>query len=125
MPVISDYHAITDGSFVLSPDGSRSESINFNPPNDIKRDNNIDRPILCFRVDPSNNANNLQLTVQINGFNIGVSPTLSGTVSRTYLEIVRHGIVDTGNNNITFEIANTGTGSLTISDVIVWFQRSI
>ncbi len=126
MPTVASYHAIIDGSFTLSPNGSRSQSINFNPPNDIRRDGNLNRPVLCYRVDPSNNASNLQLTVQINGRNVGPNPTtFAGTVSRAYLEIMSHSGVNTGNNNITFELANTGAGSLVISDVIVWFKRSI
>ncbi len=125
MPTVAAYHALRDGSFTLSPNGSRSQSINFNPPNDIRRDGNVNRPVLCYRVDPSNNASNLQLTVQINGQNVGSNATFAGTVSRTYLEIMPHSAVNTGNNNITFELANTGAGSLVISDIIVWFMRSI
>ncbi|NEP68993.1 hypothetical protein [Moorena sp. SIO3A5] len=74
MATIADYHALRDGPFVLSQNGSRSQSINFNPPNDIKRYSDIDRPVLCFRVDPSNNASNLQLTVQSNENNVGPTP---------------------------------------------------
>ena len=126
MPIIADYHALRDSPFSLSPNGSTLGSVNFNPPDDIIRSGSVDRPVLCFRVNPSNDARALQLTVQINGQNTGVNAsTFTGTIRETFLEIVPHSVVGTANNNITFELANTGTGSLSISDIIIWFQRDI
>lgn len=121
MPTITAYHALRDGSFRLS--SNENETITWNPSNDIRQDGNNNRPLLCYRVDPSNNASNLHLQVQLNGVGIGSNARFSGTVSRTYMEIVRQP-VNTGNNNISFEVMS-GTGSLKISDVIVWYKRFI
>ncbi|MEL7037784.1 MAG: hypothetical protein AAFO04_19535 [Cyanobacteria bacterium J06592_8] len=122
MPTVAAYHALRDGSFTLSPNGS--QSIIFNPANDMRRDGDINRPVLCYRVDPSN-ASSLRLTVQSNGQNVGPRLSISGEKSETFMEIMPFSAVGTGNNNITFELGSTGTGSLAISDVIVWFMRSI
>lgn len=121
MPTFTAYQALRDGSFRLS--SNENETITWNPSNDIRQDGNDNRPLLCYRVDPSNNASNLHLQVQLNGVGIGSNARFSGTVSRTYMEIVRQP-VNTGNNNISFEVPS-GTGSLKISDVIVWYKRFI
>ena len=122
MPTITAYHSIRDYNFILGPNDS--QTLTFNPANDIRQDGDIDRPLLCCRVDPSSDARNLELSVQINGRD-NINVTLGGTVSRSFMEIVPHQDVNKGNNNITFEVANKGTGTLSISDVIMWYKRSI
>ena len=130
MPTITAYHALQDGNTVLSPGGTLSLTTSFNPSNDMVRTGLIHRPLLDFRVDPSNNARNLRLTVRIGGSSIGPNPiTFAGGVSRTFSEIVQHGVIELGNNDIEFELNNSsptdGQGSLTISDVVIWYKRFV
>jgi hypothetical protein len=127
MPNLADYNILLDAPVELNFFGNNERIFNFNPPNDIRLDNNIDnRPVLSYRVDPSNDAQNLQFNVFIRT-NAGIdelvnSFTFNGTVSRTIFEAISSGHVDTGNNPIIFRLEG-GTGSIHISDVIVWFKE--
>jgi hypothetical protein len=122
MPTIVAYDALQDASFSLSPGGHNT--VHFDPSNDLTQTGDQNRPLLCYRVGPSNNASNLGLKVQINGVDTGSGQTISGTVSRTLMEIIS-GTINAGNNNITFELNPEGTGSLAISDVVVFYKRFV
>jgi hypothetical protein len=126
MPTITAYQSLRDGSFNLSVD--QEETVTWNPSNDIRKDGSDNRPVLCYRVDPTSNARNLRLNAQINGVNVGSNATFSGGMSRAYMEIVNNtSSINLGNNNITFEVTepdNTNaSGSLAISDVIIFYKR--
>lgn len=123
MPTITAYHAVRDSSFTLQP-GDSGPTIAFNPSNDIRQDGAENRPLLCYRVDPSNNAANLALTVQVNGAGTGANATFSGGTSRAYMEILQNNL-NLGNNNITFELGQGGSGSLRVSDVVVFYKRFV
>ena len=131
MPTITAYQTLRDGGHNrLQPNGTLSVSNTFNPSNDIRLNGNDNRPLLCFRVDPSSTARNLRLVVRINGQSVGPNPiTLSGTTSRTFFEIVSHGVIEKGNNLISFALDNSsqndGRGSLVISDVVIWYKRFV
>lgn len=128
MPDLASYHVLRDTPMNLSPFGNDEVDVNFNPPNDIIRNSNALRPVLSYRVDPSNNANGLVFEVfirQLNGVDKLVSKfTLTGTVSRTVFEVVNGSDIHTGNQKVIFRI-NGGTGSASVSDVIMWFHRDI
>ncbi|HXV41662.1 MAG TPA: hypothetical protein VEC96_01255 [Anaerolineae bacterium] len=129
MPNLTDYNILLDAPVELNFFGNNERTFNFNPPNDIQLDNNIDnRPVLSYRVDPSDETQNLQFNVFIRT-NAGIdelvnSFTFNGTVSRTIFEATSSSHVDAGNNPIIFRLED-GIGSVTISDVIVWFKRSV
>lgn len=131
MTTITAYHAMLDGSFTLEPGqsgpppGAQREALRFNPSNDIKQGADLDRPLLCYRVDPSRDAKNLRLNVRMGNLRPLGTVTFSGDTSRNYMEIV-HGRISEGDNPITFELEdNDGRGSLKISDVIVFYKRNI
>jgi hypothetical protein len=129
MPNVATYHAIQDNPIALNFFGNEEKFVEFNPPNDIiLASSGVNRPVLSYRVDPSNDASNLVFKVfirQSNGVDVQVSGfTLSGTVSRTVFEIVNGTQLHKGNQRIIFRIQG-GTGSATVSDVIFWFMRSV
>ena len=132
MPHLTTYHAIQDGPLNLNFFGNQEKSVSFDPPNDIVLPSSgINRPVLSYRVDPSNDAKNLVFKVfirQLNGVDVEVSSwTLSGTISRTVFEILNGAHLHKGSQKIIFRIEDTGgsIGSATVSDVIVWFIRDV
>lgn len=129
MPNVTTYHAINDGSLNLDFFGNKEKFVEFNPPNDIiLASSGVNRPVLSYRVDPSNEAKNLVFKVfirQSNGIDVEVSSfTLNGTVSRSVFEIISGSQLHAGNQKIFFRLQG-GTGSAKVSDVIMWFMRSI
>lgn len=129
MPNVSTYHAIQDTPIALNFFGNQEKSVEFNPPDDIiLADSGVNRPVLSYRVDPSNDANNLGFKVlirQLSGADVEVSSfNLSGTVSRTVFEIIKGSQLHKGNQKIIFRLQG-GTGSANVSDVIFWFMRSV
>ena len=128
MPNFATYHAIHDGSLTLSPFGDEEQVVKFNPPNDIiLATSGVNRPVLSYRVDPSNDAQNLAFKVfirQLNGIDVQVSSlSLSGTVSRTIFEIINGSHLHKGEQSILFKL-DGGSGSAVVSDVIFWFMRN-
>jgi len=129
MPNVTTYHAINDGSLALNFFGNKEQSVNFNPPDDIiLATDGVNRPVLSYRVDPSSDAKNLVFKVfirQLNGVDVEVSSfTLTGTVSRSVFEIISGSQLHKGSQKIIFRLQD-GIGSATVSDVIMWFMRTI
>lgn len=132
---ITAYSPLMDGSETLTDDpkddrfgaGSTRFSLTWNPSNDIIQTSNTgeltSRPLLCYRVDPSGNAQNIRLEIRINNNDIGSDATFSGTISRTYVEIVNQ-TVSKGDNTILFSV-DGGEGNLRISDVVVFYKRLV
>lgn len=129
MPNVTTYHAINDGSLALNFFGNKEQSLDFNPPDDIiLATDGVNRPVLSYRVDPSSDAKNLVFKVfirQLNGVDVEVSSfTLTGTVSRSVFEIISGSQLHKGSQKIIFRLQD-GIGSATVSDVIMWFMRTI
>ena len=129
MPNLTTYHAIQDSPLTLDFFGNNEKSVEFNPPDDIILANNgVNRPVLSYRVDPSNDANGLGFKVfirQSSGEDVEVSGfSLSGTSSRTVFEIINGSDLHRGNQKIIFRVQG-GIGSATVSDVIFWFMRTV
>ncbi len=129
MPNVTTYHAINDGSLALNFFGNKEQSVDFNPPDDIiLATDGVNRPVLSYRVDPSSDAKNLVFKVfirQLNGVDVEVSSfTLTGTVSRSVFEIISGSQLHKGTQKIIFRLQD-GIGSATVSDVIMWFMRTI
>jgi hypothetical protein len=120
------YHVIQDGPTLLNSFSEKSFSRPWNPSNDIVL--NVARlsPILSFRADPSNDAENLKFKVSMRNQNAltkeVASFTWSGTVSRTIFEVMDRSAITKDGMNFIFEVTD-GKGSLNVSDIVVWFHR--
>lgn len=120
------YHVLQDSPTSITE--GNSLVLNWNPSNDIVLDSQTLSPVLSYRADPSNNANNLNFKVAMQnqtGGNIPVgSFTLSGTVSRTVFEVLTRSGITKDSMRFIFEVGG-GVGNISISDVIVWFHREV
>ncbi|SNR80495.1 hypothetical protein [Blastococcus mobilis] len=130
------YNVLKDAAFVLpriDADGlHETEELTFDPPDDIVLDDGDVRywPVLSYRADPSNGADDVKLTVSVRD-NSGAtreasSFTLGGTVSRAVFEAVKPSHLHSGRSKIIFSTdASHGSGEVAVSDVIVWFTRRV
>ncbi|MEO1296756.1 MAG: hypothetical protein AAFW75_13290 [Cyanobacteria bacterium J06636_16] len=126
MPRISDYIVIRDGAFNLSPDedkpGQQSFSIEVN--DDAVRNASA---ILSFRMHAHSNPNNLVFDVHIDNHLVFKYPFgLDGETCQTVHEIVNRNVLtlDPGLDILRFS-ALSGSGTVSISDVVLHFQRDI
>jgi len=118
MKEVCDYSVIKDGTFILNP--NQDHTTTFKLPNDAKIDS---YSVLFYMLDPSSGADNLTYDVEINSKKVG-SASLSGGVTRSKHEAVQKNILKHGSNSIQFEV-KSGSGSVTFSDVILYFRRDI
>lgn len=117
MPSVADYIIITDGSFTLGVNQERT--FTFSLSGTIS---NV-APIIAFQVDPANNSN-LSFAVEINDQQV-YNATTSVTIRRGIWEVFGLNILDTnGNNTVQFRV-ESGTGTITFSDVILWYKRQV
>lgn len=128
MSTLAGYHILTHRGAQLP----RGESVRwkFDPPDDIVVDGPLTHlPILSFRVDPSNDAERVSVSVNLeraDGFQSSVIDlTLSGTVSRTFHEPVSDGTVTNEAQYVRFDCTGGESGAVTISDVVMWFHRRV
>lgn len=126
MPRISDYIVIRDGAFHLSPDEDTPTQRAFH----IKVDSNAvrgDTSILSFRMHAHSNPKDLVFDVHIDnhlvfkypfGINYETCQTVHEVVNRNVLLLVP-------DLDLLRFTAISGRGTVSISDVVLYFQRDI
>ena len=122
---LADYSVIRDSKLTLRAD--QHETVTCNAPADIVRTeespHTSKRPILAFFADPSGNAENLRCTIEINDREV-FNYSYSGGVGRAHYEVIRHEDVVVDRNTIQFRCLS-GEGSISFSDIILWYQRFV
>jgi hypothetical protein len=118
MKEVCEYNVIKDGSFNL--EANEDKTYTFNLPNDAK----IERySVLFYKLDPSSSASNLKYDIEINSTKVE-SGSLTGGVMRSKHEAVQANILTHGSNSIQYEV-KSGSGSVTFSDVILYYRRDV
>lgn len=122
MATLADYLALQSASFTLSDNQEKTLSFSLGT---IFADNSGKRrPILAFMLDSSSNASNLSVVVEINA-KLVKSLTISGDKTFGLWEIFGSDTLNIdGSNTIQFRV-ESGIGSVTFSDVILWFQQEV
>lgn len=120
MPVIADYSIIRDTSFTIQTGGDIDRTFDLTLPSSLYRSN---RGVLAYITDPYPNANNLRVEILVNGTSIR-KPRFSGDSYQTLHEVVDSNLLKVGNNTFKFRITS-GSGKILISDIVLWWQRSI
>lgn len=122
MKTLADYILMRDSSFSLRAGENREFELEL--PDDTVGSGFSKRPVLAFFADPSGDARNLRLTASMNGTEIFSYP-YSGGVGRAHWEAFTHDHLRIGTSNrIRFAVAS-GSGTMHISDVILWYQRNV
>ncbi|EAW38161.1 hypothetical protein [Lyngbya sp. PCC 8106] len=120
MPNVTDYKVLRDSAFTLNVNQERTLN-SFSLPGGLADD----PAILSFMIDPSNNASNLKLEVEVNDQRV-YSITASGTSLRTILEPFSvNSLNQNGSNTVQFRVDSGTAGSVRIDNVIIWFQRRV
>lgn len=117
MASLADFK-VADGSFELSRD--QEHVINFDLEGDLLSTDHS--AVLAFMVTASGSGTK-EFEVDIND-KTDVFRQTSNSEARSMLEVVDKGLLITGQNTIQFRMEN-GSGSLTFSDVVLWYQRNI
>lgn len=120
MSTLADYIALHDGSITLSRD--QEHTFEFNLPSNTSLGDGDTRFVLSFMIDPSGSTDkNYDIDVndvRVNDF------TVSHGEPRAVTEIINGSkFTVNGENTIQFRM-ESGTGSIAISDVVLWFQRN-
>lgn len=126
MALLAHYEVLKDGSFNLEA-GEQSRLL-FNPSDDAYLEDTVRRAaILSYTVDPTENAKDMELEVfaRMGGKEVRVSVLrVFGGVARTVTEPINPSGFSKGDNRLTFKIGQ-GTGSVRISNVVMWYQRQV
>lgn len=126
MALLAHYEVLSDASFTLEK-GEQSRVL-FNPENDAYLEDTARRAaILHYMVDPSQDASGIELEVyaRMGGREQRISVLrVSGGNARTVIEPFNPAGLSTGDNRLTFKVTS-GSGSLRISNVVMWYQRRV
>lgn len=119
MAIVADYLAIRDSGFRLQVGQDIDWQTNFNLGSAAQLNQ---RMILQFFYVSAKNASNLSFRFMINGTTIRTI-NVTGNFFATVHEILGGNVLKHGQNTIEARIVG-GTGSVTLSDVVLWFQRT-
>lgn len=129
MPIVADYKVLLDHSFTVRV-GDPAHVITFELPTQTvlpaaTGDGTApQRPILMMMVNPSSDAAGLACLITINGVT-ALNVSFDSAVRRAMYETIG-GNRFIANAPNTFEFtATAGTGSVSFSDIVVWFQRTL
>jgi len=112
MAEVADYQWLTDGPFELpNPSDGVDKDLSFSLPSDLSVST---RGVLTYMV----KGPNANYTTKING--APADPMKALTDFRAVQEVVE-GLQPTNNNKVQFKY--TGAGKITVTDVVIWFQR--
>ncbi len=117
MPIVGDYRIIRDGAFSLNTAGDIDREFRFGLPGLTRRDFSM---ILQWVYVSSQNARNLNFRMEVNGQEVR-SLTVNGNFFGTMHEVFP-GDQTREDNEFKARIIG-GTGSVDISDVVLFFQR--
>jgi hypothetical protein len=119
MPDIADYRVISDGSITLQTEGDIDHTFDFDLGTAVQHGQSA---VLQFFYRTSNNANNLTFRFSINGTPVRtmiVNGNLFGTMHE-----VQAGVTRDNGNTLDVRIIG-GSGSVEISDVVLFVQREV
>src|SRR5262245_25095187 len=122
MPRIADYAVVRSAPFDLGP-GEESNAMTFTIHSDLVENGN-EGPVLSYQCRPLSDQG-AALRIDISGDSIE-SVTISVNTVRAMWKTFAGSLLHPGlgaDNNIKFR--NTGSGSIRVSDVIIWYQRNI
>lgn len=119
---IADYSIFRDSPVTVQKGGGGDldKEFRIDLPESLVRSN---RSILAYVVDPESNVNNLRIEVAVNGEPVR-SSRFGQDLLMTLHEVVGANVLKVGTNTVTFT-ATSGTGSVRISDVVLWWQRAV
>ncbi len=132
MPRLAFYRVVTDVTELNLPTGEGShpfhEELTFKTTDDVELNESDLRPLLCFQMDPSNNASRkLEVFIRdLAGADRKICTwNLGGGAARWTMEPVKSEWVRKGENKLIFKVDDDGAGSVVIRNVVFFFHRYV
>ena len=119
MADVADYRVIRDSSVTLTTGGDIDKDFSFNLGTAVKHNQHV---ILQFFFVSGTNANNLSFRFSINGTNVRTI-NVTGNHFATVHEVARN-VTKNNANDLKVQIVG-GSGTVHISDIVLWVQRSV
>lgn len=119
MPDVADYRVVRDGSVTVQTGGDIDKEFSFDLGTAVKHDQNC---VLQFFMVSGSNASNLSFAFEINGTSIRTI-NVNGNHFATIHEVARD-VTRDNSNSMKLRITG-GSGSVTVSDIVLWVQRSV
>lgn len=119
MPTIADYTIVQDFPFTLpdAPTGDIDRELDFTTPAvEVGQ-----RSILTFKVDP---AGDVIYEIKLNDTPIATRRFTEPATVVVLQEVIGSNILSTGNNKLVVTRTD-GSGSITVADMVLWFQANI
>lgn len=120
MPTIADYTVVRDSSFTIRTGGDIDYSTTFNLASGASLSS---RAVLMYTLDPSSDARNLRLRIRLNGGKVQELSFTGGAI-RTMHEVLNSNTLQASSNSLEFQILS-GTGSFSIGNIVVLWQRNV
>src|SRR5262249_23295847 len=115
------YEVISDDIVTLAqPAGDPDRDFFFNPPANAATDN----PAILSFMFRITKASNMQFNIYLNGTLVG-KLNESGDFRSFYLEAIGANIIKPGSTNKLACKIQSGSGSISFSDMVLWYQRNI
>lgn len=118
MPTIADYTVVEDSPFTLPepPTGDTDRELDFiTPAVEVGQ-----RSILTFNVNPDGDVT---YELNLNGTRI-LTHRVVEPATRVMQEVIPSNVLSTGNNELVVT-RTAGPGSVSLSDIVVYFQANI
>jgi hypothetical protein len=119
MPRVADYVILSDAPVELKIGADIDKDFDFSLPANAHLGS---RAILACILDPAK-AEDLNVKLSINGKSV-LDLELDTGVYRTVHEVIQTDILKAGANTATFKLVS-GKGTLTVSDIVLWFQCDV
>jgi hypothetical protein len=115
------YQVISDNIVTLAqPTGDLDQNFSFKPPANAATDNPA---ILSFMVHITD-AVNMKFRISLNGTNV-VALNESGNFRSFVQEVVGGNLIQPGATNTLLCNIQSGSGSISFSDMVLWYNRNI
>lgn len=97
--------------------GDRDITAEFDAPDISWQTTAQTRPYLCYRVHPED-SERVHLVMRLNG-EVVVDQTLADRFSRSYHQVIEHGLLNGVDNELRVLVPSDEPGSVTVSDILV------
>ena len=118
MPRVADYSILRDTWWT---EGFSPDPITFTVPSNIDAGS---RSILGFVLD-SWNEDDMTITIRMNGVPVWNWTYSDGARTGYFQEVVGAGVVKPGSNHLSIDSSSGDFRSVSVSDVVVWWQANI
>jgi|SwirhirootsSR3_FD_contig_71_4995962_length_547_multi_3_in_0_out_0_2 hypothetical protein len=120
MADVADYTVISDGGATVQTGGDIDRSFSFNLGTAVQH---TQSKILQFFFVSTANANNLSFRLSINGTAVRTI-NVNGNFFSSIHEVIGSGVTHDNNNDLTLAVVG-GTGGVTVSDIVLYSQRTV